>query len=158
MPRPACPLCGMTTVVQTCPVQDCPGVPVNTNSLRYRLIDGPRAYDRHVKAQAVAVRKNAATPGGGTDMTAERRMLVEQYVANERRSVPMAFVLWLFLGAFGAHRFYLGRPGSALLLILFNLMLVGLLWTWLIEPFLIPGMARRERGRLRARAVANMGA
>lgn len=33
--------------------------------------------------------------------------------ARVRKSKWVAFFLWLFLGAFGAHRFYCGRNGSA---------------------------------------------
>ncbi|MHC4427257.1 MAG: TM2 domain-containing protein [Planctomycetota bacterium] len=30
------------------------------------------------------------------------------------KSAPVAYLLWFFLGGFGAHRFYMGRTGSAL--------------------------------------------
>ena len=78
-----------------------------------------------------------------------------------KKSLGVTFLLWWFLGVFGAHRFYLGRTGSAmmmLLLFLFSLALtlvfvgfVGLLavsvW-WLVDAFLISGMVREHNVRL----------
>ncbi|HEV7291143.1 MAG TPA: TM2 domain-containing protein, partial [Devosia sp.] len=35
----------------------------------------------------------------------------------EKKSLIVAYVLWFFLGYVGAHRFYLGKPVSALVLL-----------------------------------------
>ena len=88
-------------------------------------------------------------------------MLIEQRVSNEAKSTGAAYLLWFFTGGLGGHRFYLGRVGSGLfMLILFvvgwatiffgigaiPLIIVGL-WA-LIDAFLIPGMiseAQRPR-------------
>ena len=114
-----------------------------------------------------------------------------------RRSMGLAYLLWFFLGTFGAHRFYLKRTGSGWvqfsvhvggwLLIALALWRVGqgsyvetaqsgaymmrmswsaalgggilawmgwallaIVWPWwLIDAFLIPGIARRFNRRLR---------
>ena len=50
-------------------------------------------------------------------------------------SVPVAYALWAFLGLFGAHRFYVGRPASGLVW-LFTGGLFGI--GWIIDFFLIP--------------------
>lgn len=78
-----------------------------------------------------------------------------QYDAS-KKSTGIAYLLWFFLGGFGVHRFYLGRVGSgvtmAILFVLscvttfiligfFGLGLIGL-W-WLVDAFLIPGIATR---------------
>jgi TM2 domain-containing membrane protein YozV len=82
----------------------------------------------------------------------------------QKKSVVVAYLLWWFLGSFGAHRFYMGRVLSAvcmLLLLLGSLVLtlvfVGFLglgvlgvW-WLVDAFLIPGYIRRNNMRLAAR-------
>jgi TM2 domain-containing membrane protein YozV len=88
-------------------------------------------------------------------------MLIEQRVTNDGPSTAIAFLLWLFLGILSGHRFYLGRPGSAILQILSYFVLIGFLW-WLIDGFLIPGMLQQKRDELRQsfmlQALANQGA
>ncbi len=85
-----------------------------------------------------------------------------QYDANKKSGV-IAYLLWFFLGMFGAHRFYLGSTGpavaqlvitiasiflSVVLIGLFGLAAIGI-WV-LIDAFLIPGMLQRYNSRLAA--------
>lgn len=89
------------------------------------------------------------------------------YDAN-RKSVGVAYLLWFFLGGFGAHRFYLGHIVSgAIQLMLFvlgwltvwvvigavPLIVVGI-W-WLVDAFLIPGMARDHNLELAGALTGN---
>ena len=75
---------------------------------------------------------------------------------SSRKSTGVAYLLWFFLGGFGAHRFYLGRTGTAvaqLLLLLLGWlpMMLGyvVLGIWvLVDAFLIPGMIREENAKL----------
>lgn len=62
---------------------------------------------------------------------------------NKRKSVFVAYLLWLFLGIFAAHRLYLRRHGWLQLLsvLCFG---VGLIWV-LLDLFLIPGAVKRSR-------------
>lgn len=78
-----------------------------------------------------------------------------------KKSMVLAYLLWWFLGTFGAHRFYLGRTGSAvvmLLITLFSFVLVFVLigffgfiaigiW-WLVDAFLIYGIVNDYNLRL----------
>ena len=58
-----------------------------------------------------------------------------------QKSLLVTYVLWLFLGFYGAHRFYLGKHGSGLLYLLTcGLFGVG----WLVDFFLIPSMVKSE--------------
>ena len=82
--------------------------------------------------------------------------LIEQRVTNEGPSTGVAYLLWFFLGFFSAHRFYLGRTGSAIAQFLLNCILIGLIWT-LIDAFLIPGMIREKQDQIRNRAMLNLG-
>lgn len=71
---------------------------------------------------------------------------------SRKKSVAAAYVLWLVFGLLGAHRFYLGRSGSAVLMLLLSLSVVGLIVTvfWaLFDLFLIPGMADDRNDELR---------
>ncbi len=83
-------------------------------------------------------------------LTTSEEMLIEQRVTNESPSVAAAYLLWFFLGILSAHRFYLGRPGSAILQILLFFVLVGFLWL-LVDLFLIPGMVRDKQEFIRQR-------
>jgi TM2 domain-containing membrane protein YozV len=78
------------------------------------------------------------------------QLLIETRVSNDGKNVLVAYLLWFFLGVFSAHRFYLGRPGTAILQILSYFILIGFLW-WVVDFFLIPGMVRGENDELRRR-------
>ena len=58
----------------------------------------------------------------------------------------IGYVLWIF-GFLGSHRFYFGRPISGTIWF-FTLGLLGV--GWLIDLFLIPGMARVADRRFRS--------
>ena len=75
-------------------------------------------------------------------------VLVEQRVANDAPSTGAAYLLWFFLWFVSAHRFYLGRPISAILQILSFLVLIGFVWVF-IDLFLIPGMIRDKKDEIR---------
>lgn len=81
--------------------------------------------------------------------------LIEQRVANDGPSTAVAYLLWFFLGIVSAHRFYLGRPLSAVLQILSYLILVGFVWL-LVDAFLIPGMIRQKKDQIRQRMTTDL--
>lgn len=99
-------------------------------------------------------------PGGPNDAAA-----LMQYDAN-KRSALVAYLLWFFLGTFGAHRFYAGRVASGVVQLLVTLVsmlltfvLIGyaglfLIGLWvLVDALLIPGMIRSYNNRL----IASLG-
>ena len=76
-----------------------------------------------------------------------------------RQSVGVAFALWFFMGALGAHRFYLGMANSGAVLMVINLIALVLLFAGniagplmilatsviiLSDAFRIPGWVRRH--------------
>lgn len=81
--------------------------------------------------------------------------LVEQRVANDAPSTGAAYLLWFFLGWVSGHRFYLGRPGTAILQILSYFVLIGFVWL-LIDAFLIPGMIQAKKNEIRARVMTQL--
>jgi TM2 domain len=61
------------------------------------------------------------------------------------KTTGAAYLWWLFLGGFGAHKFYLGRPGMGVLyLCTFGLLWVGLVW----DLFTLPGQVQRANDLL----------
>jgi TM2 domain-containing membrane protein YozV len=90
----------------------------------------------------------------------EQTKSVLAYDAN-KKSAGIAYLLWFFLGYLGAHRFYLGRTGTAVTIllltgvgILLSAVFIGLfvlvvLAIWLlVDVFLIPGMVRQYNNNL----------
>ena len=65
---------------------------------------------------------------------------------NETHSVLVGYILWIF-GFLGSHRFYFGKPITGTIWF-FTLGLLGI--GWIIDLFLIPGMARRADRRYQA--------
>jgi TM2 domain-containing membrane protein YozV len=85
-------------------------------------------------------------------LTTQDKILIEQRIANEKPSTGTAYLLAIFLGWFGAHRFYLGRTGSAVTMLILTCTIVGiaitLVWHF-VDLFLIPGMIRERVEQLR---------
>lgn len=70
---------------------------------------------------------------------------------SQRKSKGIAYLLWLFLGAFGAHRFYAGEVKSGAIQLVLTLTGIGLLVVlpWLlIDLFLIPGLINERNMEL----------
>lgn len=63
--------------------------------------------------------------------------------SKSTHSVLLGYIVWIF-GFTGSHRFYFGRPISGTIWF-FTLGLLGV--GWLIDLFLIPGMARSAGSR-----------
>ena len=78
------------------------------------------------------------------------------YDAN-KKSMGVAYLLWFFIGMFGAHRFYLGTVGLGLGilaltlvgLLFFPLLIAAGIWV-LVDAFLIPGIIRGHNTKLAA--------
>ena len=99
------------------------------------------------------------TPGPRTDSPRDAQTLM-RYDAN-KKSLLVAYLLWFVLGCFGAHRFYLGRIASAIVMLLLWLVGWGLvlvivgyvvilivgIWV-IVDAFLIPGMVRDMNNKL----------
>ncbi len=97
------------------------------------------------------------------DLSTAEQALIEQRVTEDAKTSGVAYLLWLFLGWLGAHRFYIGRPGSGLAI--FALMVLGIALTpspvgslflvigmsWvMVDLFLIPGMIQSQTDEVRA--------
>jgi len=89
------------------------------------------------------------------DLTEREILILRQQVDSRKKSVAATWLLWLFLGEFGAHRFYLGRVGTAIAMLL----TLGGLFIWaLVDAFLIPGMLRANKRTVEAEILEEIGA
>jgi len=90
---------------------------------------------------------------GGLSNDTRALMLFE---ANKKTAI-VAYLLWFFLGLFGAHNFYLKRTGVAVAQLVLTLTVVGCVITviWiLVDAFLIPGWVRNQNNLLAAQLGA----
>jgi TM2 domain-containing membrane protein YozV len=96
-----------------------------------------------------------------TDGPVSSNAFMAQSVYDDRKkSTTVAYLLWFFLGGWGAHRFYLNRSGSAVAMLLIGLTVVGIVITgpWaLIDAFLIPGIRDRRNAQLKRETFAQHG-
>lgn len=73
-----------------------------------------------------------------------RANALQEFEANKKKPLVM-WLLWLFLGFLGAHRFYLGHTKYAVGMIISSFFLIGIVWV-LADAFMI-GKALREHNR-----------
>lgn len=93
-------------------------------------------------------------------MRMSNEMLVEAKVNNSKKSTGTAYLLLLFLGSLGAHRFYMGKIGTGwtqLILFFLGILTLGLLWIplgiWLlIDLVLLPSIIREHLDKARKEA------
>jgi TM2 domain-containing membrane protein YozV len=103
-------------------------------------------------------------------LSTQEQMLVEQRVTNEAKSAGVAYLLLIFFGGFGAHRFYLGSTGSAIAMLIMSILgwltvaigvglfLLAAVGIWLIvDLFLIPGIIQQHKDQVRQRLSMQMG-
>jgi len=108
-----------------------------------------------------------------TTLSTEQQILIETRLQNESKSTVVTYLIWLFLGWFGGHRFYLGRNGSGAAMLILTVLgfftlavfvgaiLLAIVGFWvLIDAFLIPGMVNQHRKQLRddMTSMASVGA
>jgi TM2 domain-containing membrane protein YozV len=102
-------------------------------------------------------------------LTTQDQILIEQRVANEAKSVGLAYILWFFFGLIGGHRLYLGYKTSGMAMLgLLVLALVtaaivvggaifaGLCVWALVDAFLIPGMVQEQKNEIRRRLATDI--
>lgn len=88
----------------------------------------------------------------------------------EKKSLLVAYLLWFFLGYVGAHRFYLGRTLSGLIMLILSAVtlvltlvsfgFLGFVWAvvglwWLIDALLIPGIVAGRNTRIADRVFSS---
>jgi len=99
----------------------------------------------------------AALPPSASAWSDEQRALYYAHMSAWQKDEVVGVLLALFLGTFGAHHFYLRRPGLGILYCVF-------FWTGIptvvsfIECFFMPGRVRQYNLALATYFAANLGA
>lgn len=89
------------------------------------------------------------------DLTERELLILRQEVNARKTGAAAAWLLWFFLGVLGAHRFYMGRIGTGIAMLLTGGGL--LIWT-LVDVFLIPGMLRADQRKVQAEVLGEIAA
>ncbi|BBU55748.1 MULTISPECIES: TM2 domain-containing protein [Mameliella] len=103
------------------------------------------------------------------ELSTQQQMLVEQKLTNEKKSSTTAYLLWFFLSGFSAHRFYLGRVGTAItqLILLWGgillayfiigipMLLAFVIW-WIVDAFRIGPIIAQDAAAKRARIASEV--
>lgn len=106
------------------------------------------------RTDGVSVADRSGPPQGHAGLTMADRLLIEQRVSNEMPSQTLAYVIWFFTALLGGHRFYLGRTGSGVGMLVLSITIAGLVvslpWA-IVDLFLIPGLVRERTDVIRDR-------
>ncbi|MBS0949168.1 TM2 domain-containing protein [Weissella minor] len=88
-----------------------------------------------------------------SQLTTNERVLVNSEVQSKGKNMALAYILALFLGLLGAHRFYMGKTGSGVTMLLITILTLGFgaivtgIWTF-VDLFLIPGWVRDDNSTI----------
>lgn len=89
------------------------------------------------------------------DLTERELLILRQEADDRQKSVAAVWLLWLFLGGVGGHRFYLGRIGTGIAMLL---TLGGIGIWWIVDAFLIPGMLKANRRQVEKQVLEEIAA
>lgn len=88
-------------------------------------------------------------------MTNEQRLSFQSEFNSRRKDSTVGVLLALFLGGFGAHRFYLGNNGLGILYLLFFWTVIPALIAF-VECFFMPGRVERWNNDLASQIAAKV--
>lgn len=87
------------------------------------------------------------------NLTDRQLQMLSTELMNRRKSGGTAWLLLIFAGGLGAHRFYLGRTGSAIAMLL----TAGLLGLWtIVDLFLMSGMIRETNEKIETEIIEEL--
>jgi TM2 domain-containing membrane protein YozV len=115
----------------------------------------------HGQVRAVPVTAYQPVPLAHLDVS-QATALAETEAATRQRNPAPAYLLCVFLGTLGLHRFYLRRNGSALAMLLITVLtlaagtLITVPWA-IVDLFLISRMIREENAVARRDAYSRYG-
>lgn len=90
-------------------------------------------------------------------LTDQELLLVNSEVEKNKKSIAVAYILCIFFGSIGGHRYYMGKTGSAIAMTLITVLTVGfgvlvtVIWSF-VDLFLIPGWLKDNQNSVEAAA------
>lgn len=87
------------------------------------------------------------------DLTSEELQLLSSEMTKKQKSSGTTWLLWVFTGGLGGHRFYLGKTGTGVAMLL----TIGGLGIWtLIDLFLVSGMIRDTNEKIENEIISEI--
>lgn len=87
-------------------------------------------------------------------------LMIQTELATQLKQPSAAYLFWIFLGMFGAHRFYLSRQGSGIAQAILTCTIIGIVvsapWA-LIDVFFIGSWIRDENNKTTQRIYSQHG-
>ncbi|MTV81975.1 TM2 domain-containing protein [Secundilactobacillus folii] len=93
-----------------------------------------------------------------SQLTNQELMLVNSEVEKRKKSTAAAYLLCIFLGTLGAHRYYMGKTGSAIAMTLITVLTLGFgtlvtgIWE-IVDLFLISGWLQNNQNVVEEQAA-----
>jgi len=88
-----------------------------------------------------------------SQLTNEELLVVNSEIDRKKKSTAVAYLLCIFLGTLGAHRYYMNKTGSAIAMTLITVLTLGLgtiitaVWA-IVDLFLIGGWLKNDQSAL----------
>lgn len=87
------------------------------------------------------------------DLTSHELQLLSSEMDRRKKSTATTWILWVFLGNIGAHRYYLGKVGTGVAMTL----TLGCLGIWtLVDLFLINGMINKKNTEIESGVISEL--
>lgn len=103
-------------------------------------------------------------------LTNEEKLLVSSEMNRRGKNMLLAYILLIFLGTLGIHRFYIGKTGSAIAILILTMVgwitavfVVGFVFiaisgVWaFVDLFLVPKMIEETNSKMEKQLVAEVG-
>ncbi|ASG80160.1 TM2 domain-containing protein [Lactiplantibacillus pentosus] len=91
-------------------------------------------------------------------LTNEEVLVLNSEIELQKKSALITYLLCLFIGTLGAHRYYVGKTGSAIAMTLITVLTLGFgaivtgIWA-LVDLFLINGWLQDDRSQIEANTI-----
>lgn len=88
----------------------------------------------------------------------EEQLVVNSEVEKNKKNPIVAYLLAIFLGTLGIHRFYMGKVGSGVAMLLITVLTLGFgvaitgIWN-IVDLFLINGWLKEDQDKLEEKAT-----
>lgn len=99
-----------------------------TKEAQKEIDENKKILDAHINIMRRDIEEQKRKKQSDNKEANKMNYVQQQKLEVSKKSTGLAFVLWFFLGGFGAHRFYAGFKKSAIVIALLNIFALGCLF------------------------------